>query len=266
MKPSKKAFLILMLAVSFLQLGRVSVVYSAASVSQTLEITALACLTDVYPIDLNHYDVTLGPRYTLPPVSSDTSTTQAVDYTLNSPDSNLVANFLFKNSMLYSFNLRVLNGSVVTARSYANLTDATRDFLEKYQSFSGRNSTGLIHLLDNFDENKDMEVALGNISLSVSHLVIPNVANATTFHWINEMDGKDETSVTLNFDKGIFDSFYDGRGNGEVSIQSATSDISTTVSMNLFAILQVIVIIVATVAVVAVAAVVYVKKRKPKTG
>lgn len=212
MKLSKKAFLVMLVFVVLLvPLGRFSVVHSNLPLPQTLEAMALACLTDVYPVDLNHYNVTLGPCYTLPSASSDTSMTQAVDYMLNSLDSNLVANFLFRDAVLYSLNLRVVNGSVVTARSYANLTDAARDFLVEYQAFSGADSSELIRLLGNFDEAKGTTVTLGNISLSVSHLVIPNAANATTFHWIYTMDGADNASVSLNFDKGAFDSFYDGR-------------------------------------------------------
>jgi hypothetical protein len=177
---------------------------------QTLQSTAFTCLTDVYPIDLNYYNVTFGAVNTLSE-QSDTFMTQVVDYKLNSPYSNLVANMLFRDDSLYSLNLRVVNGSVVTARTYGNLTDAAKDFLKKYQVFSGADSTDLIRLLDNFDEAKGATATLGNITLSVSHLIIPNKANGTTYNWLYTLNDTATVSVSLTFDKGAFYSFYDGR-------------------------------------------------------
>jgi hypothetical protein len=226
MRLSKKAFLvmlaILVFAVSLaslgglLSLGGFSAVHSDLPLPQTLEDMAFACLTDVYPVDLNHYNVTLGSCYTFPSTPSDNSTTQAVDYMLNSPDSNLVANFMFRDARLYSLNLGVINGSFFTTRSDANLTEAAKNFLVKYQAFSGVDSSELIRVLGNFDEAKGSTVTLGNIRFSVSHFVIPNVANATTFKWIYAMNSTDSVSVALGYsdyngNKGVFDSFYDGR-------------------------------------------------------
>lgn len=183
------------------------------SVPQTLEDRALACLTQVYPVDLNHYNVSLDSCYTLSSTQLDNSTTQAVDYMLNSPDSNLVAVFLFKDAVLYSLNLGVINGSVVASRSYANLTEAAKDFLVKYQAFSGIDSSELVRVLDKFDEAQGTPVTVGDIGFRISHFAIPNVANATTFCWLYA----NNTSVTLDFyddfhdNRGVFDGFFDCR-------------------------------------------------------
>jgi hypothetical protein len=212
MKLSKKALLAMFVfAVLLVTLGQLSAVHADLPLPQTLEARAFACLTDVYPVDLNHYNVTLDACCTLSSAPPDNFTTQAVNYMLNSPDSNLVADFLFRDAVLYSLSLSVINGSVVTARSYANLTDAAGDFLVKYQAFSGADSTELIRLLGMFDEAKGTTVTLGNISLSVSHLVIPNAANGTTFDWLYTLDGADYASVSLTFDKGAFAGFDDCR-------------------------------------------------------
>jgi hypothetical protein len=206
---SKKVPLVtLVFVVMLVPLGQLSAVHSDLSLPQTLEAKAFACLADVYPVDLNHYNVTLGVCCTL---SSDTFITQAVDYMLNSPDSNLVANFLFKDAVLYSLSLSVINGSVATARPYDNLTDAARDFLLKYQAFSGADSTDLIRLLNHFDETKNTPVTLGNTSLSVSHLVIPTVENVTSFDWIYTLNGGDDAVVGIGFNDGTFYSFFDAR-------------------------------------------------------
>jgi hypothetical protein len=192
---------------------------------QTLQSTAFTCLTDVYPIDLNYYNVTFGAFNTLSE-HSDTFTTQVVDYKLNSPYSNLVANMLFRDNRLYSLNLRVVNGSVVTDRTH-NLTDVAKDFLRKYQVLSGADSTDLIRLLDNFDEAKDATATLGNITLSVSHLIISNKANGTTYNWLYTLNDTATVSVSLTFDKGAFHSFYDDR-----QLYMASSSDAISAAMN----------------------------------
>ncbi|MBE3116692.1 hypothetical protein IMZ68_05745 [Candidatus Bathyarchaeota archaeon] len=77
------------------------------------------------------------------------------------------------------------------------MTEAAKNFLVKYQAFSGVDSSELIRVLGNFDEAKGSTVTLGNIRFSVSHFVIPNVANATTFKWIYAMNSTDSVSVAL---------------------------------------------------------------------
>lgn len=226
MNLSKKVLLAMFTFVVLLvPLGALSTVHSDP-LPQNLEARAFACLTDVYPLNLSYYNVTADPVYTLSS-ASDTFTTQSVDYKLNSPDSNLVANFLFRDGVLYSLSLSVINGSVVTMRTYENLTDSARDFLVKYQAFSGADSTDLIRLLDYFDETKNMPVTLGNTSLSVSHLVIPNVENLTTFHWIYTLNGADDTSVSLTFDNSTFGGFFDSR---QLYSVGSTEAISTAIN------------------------------------
>jgi hypothetical protein len=210
MSLSKKALVAMFaLLVLLVPLGELSTAH-CDRLPQTLEEKAFACLTDVYPLNLSYYNVTADPVYTLSS-ASDTFTTQSVDYKLNSPDSNLVANFLFKDAVLYSLSLSVINGSVATARPYDNLTDAARDFLLKYQAFSGADSTDLIRLLNHFDETKNTPVTLGNTSLSVSHLVIPTVENVTSFDWIYTLNGWDDAVVGIGFNDGTFYSFFDAR-------------------------------------------------------
>lgn len=208
--PKGVLLIICMFVILLVPLRVLSTVYSD-QLQQNLQDKAFACLTDVYPLNLTHYNITRGAFYDLPSAPSDTFTTQAVDYFLNSPDSNLVANFLFKDAVLYSLSLSVINGSVVLARPNDNLTDVVIDFLLKYQAFSSADSTDLIRLLDNFDENKNTTLTLGNISLRISHLLIPNLENVTTFHWIYTLNDSDDTSVSLSFDNSTFVGFFDSR-------------------------------------------------------
>jgi hypothetical protein len=209
---SKKAPLVTLVFVLMLvQLGQPSVVHADPPMPPLLESKAFACLTNVYPVDLKHYNITLRSCYTLPSAPSDTYMTQAVDYQLDSSDSRLLANFLFRDDVLYSCNLRVLAGSVAAAQPLTNVTDAARDFLEKYQAYSGADSTELIHILSMFDETKSADMTLGDLSLGVSHLVIPNAANDTSFVWNYIFNGTDNAPVSISFDKGAFYSFTDFR-------------------------------------------------------
>jgi hypothetical protein len=211
MSLSKKLSLLLF---SFIVLlvpsGALSAVHSEP-LSQTLEDRAFVCLTDVYPLNLTHYNITADPIHTLSS-ASDTFTTQAINYKLNSPDGNLVADCMFKDGKLYQLSLSVINGLVTTERKYDNLTDAARDFLVKYQVFSGADSTELIQLLNQFDEDKNTSITMGNISFSVSHLGLPTTGIVTTsYSWRYSLNGEDDTVVGLTFANNTFGGFFDSR-------------------------------------------------------
>ena len=178
---------------------------------------SLAFLTQVYPLNFSHYKVTLNHIQTL---DSDPIPTQSVGYFLNSPDSNLAAGFLFKDGTLYSVSLSVINGSIVTDRPYANLTDQAKDFLVKYQAFSGADSKDLIQLLNQLDENKGpsipygttQPITLGNISLRVSHFEVPTTETpSTSYWWLYSLNGTDDVAVDFTFANNTFSSFSDWR-------------------------------------------------------
>ncbi len=207
-RQNKVLLIILVSTFLFAPLGMFSRVYSQP-VAHNIETMSLDFLTHVYPLNFSHYNIILNHVQTL---DSDPIPTQSVGYFLNSPDSNLAAGFLFKDGTLYSASLSVINGSATTTRAYDNLTDMARDFLMKYQAFSGADSTDLIQLLDNFDETKNTPVTLGNNTLSVSHLKIPNQESVTTtFKWIFMSNDFNETSVSLTFGNTIFGGFFDSR-------------------------------------------------------
>lgn len=201
----------LVFLISLVPLGAFSTVNSEPT-SRTLEDKAFICLTEVYPLNLTRYNITLGTVCTLPPGPSENFVTQSINYNLNSPDSNLVANFMFQNGKLYQLSLSILNGTVFTARTYDTLTDAARDFLVKYQAYSSADSTELIRLLENFEMTNNSTVTLGDNSLIISHLMIPTVGNnGTTFQWIYALNRNDDTVVDLSFSNDIFSSFMDTR-------------------------------------------------------
>lgn len=227
--PVKVSALCVAVLVVFVLFGQFSVVRSDIALPSTLEVKALACLTEVYPVDLSHYNITLKSCYTLPSAPSDTYMTQAVDYELNSADSNLISNFLFRDTALYSLSLRVMNGSVVPDRQYASLAEAASAFLTRYQAFSKADSSELIPLLSMVDEANTADAtksfaSLGDIELRVSHLVIPNAANGTNFNWLCTVSN---ATMSLGFDRGEFYSFTDFR---QFYTAGSTEAVSTAVA------------------------------------
>ena len=218
--PKKASFVMFAFLILCGPMGALSTVHSEPNPNE-LETRVLDCLTTVYPLNLTHYNITLGTLCTLSPAPPDTFFTQSVGYNLNSPDSNLVADFMFKDGHLYQLSLSIINGSVATERTYDNLTDAARDFLLKYQVFSGAYSTDLIQLLDQYDDEgksppipygRSPLITLGNISFWVSHFEVPTSGTLSThYNWLYSLNGADDTAVSVSFANNTFSSFSDWR-------------------------------------------------------
>jgi hypothetical protein len=134
--------------------------------------------------------------------------------------------FVFKNGDLYQIGLSVEAGSVINARSYANLADVARDILEKYQAFTGTGSTEMIRTLSMVDETKYVTVTSGNVNLTVSHMAIPktistssghieavgtDTINVTSFNWVYVFNGAEYNHVYVSFENGVFHTFWDDR-------------------------------------------------------
>ena len=153
-----------------------STVRSDTQASQTnLEKQALLCLTKVYNLDFNHYNMTLGQTFTLPSAPNDSSVYQGVDYFLTSSDSNLVAHFDFKDAELYQFALRIINGSVFSAQQFPDMRAAATDFLTKYNTVSSVELTPLIRLIETLSQANTKTATLGNLTLQESSgTIFPN--------------------------------------------------------------------------------------------
>lgn len=196
------ALIILIVTLVF---GQLSIVHSdLSSTSPSIEDQALLCLTTVYNIDFNHYDVTPGQSFTLPQGPNDPTVTQATDYFLSAPDSNLVANFNFQDGVLNQFALRVINGSVVQAQNFSNMRAAATDFLTKYQTINPVDMTPLIRLIDMLNQDNTTAATLGNLTLHESSGSLLPGHMATIFTWRNTPD---EDFVNLMFENGVFYTF-----------------------------------------------------------
>ena len=161
-----------------------------------LETRSLDCLKAVLPIDFSQYIISLNGTY-------------PVEYTFSSNGSVFLTVFQYQNQVIDTIDLRVLSGSIMPSRSYANLTDAAADFLLRYSTFTGGNMSALIRILSLVNETgiaAGTNVILGSLRLDVGEFFIPNTADVTSFHWTYLPDGAD---VILSFDYGVFYSFQD---------------------------------------------------------
>lgn len=203
----------------------------------SVEDQALSYIENVLPFDLSRYDVKLNSSYVLPQGPNATFVQESVAYTLNSDESTLYVHFMFWNGKLYECAITIISGTILTAKSYENLSEFACDYLERYQAHTGLDSTELIKTLGMVDETQRMRVSSGNLTLTVAHLSIPktmsfvsgqmqhsnNTIKVTEFNWDFIVNGVEYTPITMSFQEGNFSRFTDNRviyaiGNTDVTI------------------------------------------------
>ena len=104
-----------------------------------------------------------------------------------------------------------MNGPVISDRQYANLLDAVKSFLEKYQTYSKIDSTNLTSMLDNVDLTKNVTSIVGDTKLIITNNIFGG-EEITYLKWANTVNGADYTLLQLGFLKnGSFEVFMDER-------------------------------------------------------
>lgn len=189
---------------------------------------ALAYIKNVLPIDMERYTIMNMSYYELPEPPNATYRTEAVSYILNSSESMLAVNCMFRNGVQYTCDLRAISGSPISDKSYANLVDVAKSILEKHQIQIGVDSTELIKMLGMVDPTKNLEtVTLGNVTLTVSHGKLPTgglkmingslhidsttMSDITSFDWMRPIEGTDAIFLFIDFENGVFHSLRDER-------------------------------------------------------
>jgi hypothetical protein len=201
MKRTVSVFILLLVSVVTL-LGAFSVAHSAVSTAQE---AALAFIENALPVDMTKYSATLT-KYT-----DMNWTADIVQYTLESEESVLVVNCYVQDNILIGCNLEPKSGTVITDKPYASLNDAAIGFLEKYQTYTERDSTEMINILSNVDATKNSTVTAGNVKLTVTkHDAFG--ADMTGFYWTYTIDGVDYPLLNFGFRNGVFIGLVDKRG------------------------------------------------------
>ena len=218
---------------------------SSQSYSPTVEDKASICIKKVLPLDFERYDITYV-SYELPGSPNATYRTEAVTFRLNSRESLLAVNCLFRNGVQYTCDMRVIQGSPIYAEMYLNLVDAARSILENHQAQTDVDSIELLRMLDMVKSTENFStVTQGNITLTVSQGHIPTglkmvngslhvdptkTIGITSFLWDCGVDGADNVYVSIGFDDGIFHGLRDERilsnlnnSKGETGLQQETA-------------------------------------------
>jgi hypothetical protein len=218
----RKAYALLLALVALgILLGTVIVSSGMPSAPSTLSIEqskALAFIENVLPIDSSQYNITFRP-----PFSSNFSHSEGLKiigseslietYSLESKDSSLTFICSFYEEALYQCQLGADKGSIITDQSYANITEAAKSFLEKYQAYSSLNSTEMIAILSNVDPTQNPTVISGDLKLTVTHKDLTGTAfgDSINFRWVHITNGCEYLLIDLAFKDGVFSGFIDHR-------------------------------------------------------
>lgn len=208
MNPTRKILpLTLILLIATLFLGQFANAQTTVEPSiSDLENKSYNILTAAYNLNLTHYNITLDQIYELPQIPNDSQICQSVDYMLNSPDSNLVATFVYKDGDLYQCALRTINGTVFQTQKFPNMTAAAADFLTQYQTVNSVDLTPLIRMLSMLNQTGTRNTTLGTITLGAGGFqVVPGHYNSG-FTWLNKAD---QACISLDFDNDVFYNFID---------------------------------------------------------
>lgn len=189
------------------------VTHAAATEAQ---VQARALMENVLPIDLSKYNITLESQY-------NDGEVDFLIYNLDSDESTLRVICRFKNNALLSCNMYVDKGEVISDKKYTNLVDATKNILEKYQTYTKIDSADMIEMLDNVDVTKDSSMMIDKINFTKNTVNVYGI-EVTTFRWAYTVNGVEYTKLEVEFQNGIFSCLYDTRG--VYSIGDTTVNIS----------------------------------------
>ena len=194
----------------------------------TIDEQALTYVENVLPIGFAHYQIT-NNSYELPEMPNATYRSDAVTFILNSSDSLLFVNCMFRDGVQYTCDMRVQRGLPEYVRDCSNLLEVARAIIEGHQSQTGVDCSYLLETLDMVTTTENVTtVTSGNVKLTVSsgHLPIPmglqmvngtlhldhyETRNVTSFHWASAVGDEEQIIFSLGFDNGNLYSLRDER-------------------------------------------------------
>jgi hypothetical protein len=172
---------------------------------------AVAFIETVLPIDASQYNITFQPPLSSEPILDNKS--QIETYSLEANSSSLTFICSFYDDKLYQCQFGVNEGSITTDQPYANASEAAKSFLEKYQDYSGLDSTAMIAMLVNVDPTKNATVTSGDLKLTVTHYPDTGTAfgDSINFRWVRIINGCEYLYINAGFTNGVFSGFIDHR-------------------------------------------------------
>jgi hypothetical protein len=215
-----------------------------------IEAKALAYVKDVLSIDFAHYNITCE-SCPLPESPNATYRTDAVTLMLNSSNSMLVINCMFRNGVQYTCDLGVQQGSPTYVRNCSNLLEMARAIIAGHQTQTGVDCSYLLKTLNMVTSTENVTtVTLGNVKLTVCSRVLPmgvlttgtdgtlhiqadpsNIRSGISFHWMYTGGSDEQFIFSLNFDNGNLCSLCDERIISSFTI-SQVDDVTAESSIN----------------------------------
>jgi len=207
----ERFFFTVFLCVLVVTVGVSSLVYPAYSSELTVPEKALAFLEDVVLLDMTKYNATLeiyDERY---PDELQGLAQHNMLYILVSDESELEAAFGFKNESFAHCMLGTLGSPLYAEPQPANTVDAAKDFLQRYQAYTGdpdfdgvRDFEGVRSILDTVDVTENGTAMSDHVKLEVI-----SRTGYTALVWEYVLDGVAFPWMTLEFRNGIVCGFDD---------------------------------------------------------
>jgi hypothetical protein len=164
---------------------------------------ALAFTENVLPFDSTQYDIKIS--YLL-------NTTLMC--TLTSPDNTMVLFYTIHNDAITSVRAVVGKGEPIYKESCNNLIDATKQFLQKYQTHTSIDTSKMLDILSNVKSIENSVITKNDLKLTISHIDSPDsILNGMIhFNWVKVINGCTYGLLSITFKDDTFQSFTEYRG------------------------------------------------------
>jgi heme/copper-type cytochrome/quinol oxidase subunit 2 len=167
----------------------------------------LTVLKEVVGLDMAKYSTDLELYAQAPFLYFEVLPQEDVKYTVESNESKLEVICTFVTGKLRSMNMYVTDGSPLMTQPAASTLEMAKDFLDKYQTYSGASYYNTLRsMLDNIKADKNVTKTSENIKLEVT-----NTVSYTSFRWKYTFNGIEAPSkcVALKFEQGFLKYFID---------------------------------------------------------
>lgn len=194
-------------------------VYMVRSDFSTANAKGLEFISNLLPIDLSQYNLTLK-SYGEVKLPSDIGVDplkgfkkEVLTYTLESNKGTLEVICTVTNGAVSGCFLEVRSGSVILDRHYPDPIDAAEGFLKKYQSYYKTNLADMIELLHNVDSLKNVTLVSGSLKLTIEakRSSIPPFGDKVRFRWTRVYNGCEYLVLDIGFLNGVLHGMVDHR-------------------------------------------------------
>lgn len=166
-------------------------------------------LKDVIQLDMKKYYARLVSNTVEYSTDLGGITEENLKYTLTSDESELEADFRFRNQTLSRFRFNIIEGvPFFSQQRPLNIIDVADELLERYQNFAVVSYLDIMrNILKSVNLNENTEIMSGDIKLLIS-----TEGKETKIQWMQVADNIDfqVKGLELNFENGLLEMLTDG--------------------------------------------------------